>query len=193
MAKKASTFLNMTITLLLITAVAGVSLGYINDITKGPIEQAKLERTTNALKNILDDFNNSPIEDVKYLKQDGATDSIAVYPALKDDQNIGTAVEGSSDKGYNGLIKILVGFNPDGTIRDIEVLEQKETPGLGTKIKGEKFRKQFWGKHPASFDLRVKKDQGEVDALTGATITTRAYTEAVEEAYKAFEESQKDQ
>lgn len=193
MAKKASTFLNMTITLLIITAVAGISLGYINDVTKGPIEQAKLERTTNALKKVLADFNNDPIADVLMIPSEESADSIAVYPAYLDDSQSGVAVVGSSEKGYNGLIKILVGFNPDGTIKDIEVLEQKETPGLGTKIKGEKFRKQFWGKHPATFDLRVKKDQGEVDALTGATITTRAFTEAVEQAYKGFEESQKDQ
>ncbi|MBT8271616.1 MAG: FMN-binding protein, partial [Bacteroidia bacterium] len=90
--------------------------------------------------------------------------------------------------GYNGLIKIMVGFDPDGTIRNIAVLEQKETPGLGTKIKNEKFIRQFRGKHPSTFDLRVKKDKGEVDAITGATITTRAYGEAVQLAYDILTE-----
>ena len=95
----------------------------------------------------------------------------------------GVAVIGSSEKGFSGLIKIMVGFKPDGTIQNIEVLEQKETPGLGTKIKDEKFLKQFRTKNPSSFNLKVKKDGGEVDALTGATITSRAFGEATQMAY----------
>ena len=84
----------------------------------------------------------------------------------------------------------MVGFNPDGVIKNITVLEQKETPGLGTKMKGEKFLRQFRGKHPSNYNLKVKKDQGDVDALTGATITTRAFTEATQMAYDVFVENQ---
>ena len=183
MAKKASTFTNMTITLFVITLVAGTSLGYINEVTKGPIAQARLERTTKALNNVLPEFNNDPIAEISKLKSEIVKDSIEIYPALFDGNHIGTAVVASSENGYNGLIKVMVGFDPDGTIRNIAVLEQKETPGLGTKIKNEKFIRQFRGKHPSTFDLRVKKDKGEVDAITGATITTRAYGEAVQLAY----------
>lgn len=85
----------------------------------------------------------------------------------------------------------MVGFKPDGTINNIAVLEQKETPGLGTKMKDEKFIRQFREKDPASFNLKVKKDQGDVDALTGATITTRAFGEATQMAYDVFMENQK--
>ena len=80
----------------------------------------------------------------------------------------------------------MVGFNPDKTIQNIVVLEQKETPGLGTKMKDDKFIRQFRGKDPSSFPLVVTKDGGEVDALTGATITTRAFCEAAQLAYDAF-------
>jgi electron transport complex protein RnfG len=66
------------------------------------------------------------------------------------------------------------------------VLEQKETPGLGTKMKGDKFLRQFRGKDPSSFNLKPKKDGGDVDALTGATITTRAFGEATQLAYDEF-------
>ena len=190
MSKKESTFMNMTITLLVITLIAGVSLGFINDLTVGPKAQAKLERKISALKNVLPEFNNNPVDDVKLIKSDFAKDSIEIYTAFLDKEQTGTAIVSSSEKGYSGLIKIMVGFNPDGVIKNITVLEQKETPGLGTKMKGEKFIRQFRGKHPSKYNLKVKKDQGDVDALTGATITTRAFTEATQLAYDVFVENQ---
>lgn len=191
MAKKESTFLNMTLTLFVITIVAGVSLGFINDITKGPKAEAKLARKTSALKNVLPEFNNNPVQEVSLIKSDLAKDSIEIYPAFLDEVQAGTAVVGSSEKGFSGLVKIMVGFHPDGTINNIAVLEQKETPGLGTKMKDEKFIRQFRDKDPSTFNLKVKKDQGDVDALTGATITTRAFGEATQMAYDVFMENQK--
>ena len=190
MTKKASTFLNMTLTLFVITLIAGVSLGFINDITKGPKAQAKLDRKINALKNVLPEFNNNPVENVKLIKTDSAKDSVEIYTAFLNENQSGIAVVGSSDKGFSGLVKIMVGFNTDGSIFNIAVLEQKETPGLGTKMKDEKFLKQFRGKHPKTYNLKVKKDQGDVDALTGATITTRAFSEATQMAYEVFEATQ---
>lgn len=189
MSKKESTFLNMTITLFAITVIAGVSLGFINDITKEPKAKAKLERKINALKNVLPEFNNNPVEKVQLIKTDRAKDSVEIYSGYFNENKTGTAVVGSSEKGFSGLIKIMVGFNPDGSINNIAVLEQKETPGLGTKIKDEKFLQQFRGQNPSSFNLKVKKDQGDVDALTGATITTRAFGEATQMAYDVFMEN----
>jgi electron transport complex protein RnfG len=84
----------------------------------------------------------------------------------------------------------MVGFRADGVIQNIEVLEQKETPGLGTKIKDEKFLKQFRDKQASKFNLKVTKDGGEVDALTGATITSRAFGEATQMAYDEFVKNQ---
>ena len=80
----------------------------------------------------------------------------------------------------------MVGFNPNGNINNIAILEQKETPGLGTKIKDLKFIEQYKNKNPNSFNLKVTKDGGEIDALTGATISTRAFSEAVQMAYDVF-------
>jgi len=189
MSKKESTFLNMTITLFLITMVAGVSLGYINDITKEPIKNAKIAKKTNALKLVLPEFNNNPVEEVLMLKSDKAKDSIEMYAGTFDGNPIGTAIIGSSDKGYSGLVKIIVGFNTDASIKNIVVLEQKETPGLGTKMKGDKFLRQFRGKKPSEFNVMPTKDGGDVDALTGATITTRAFGEAVKLAHEIFIET----
>ncbi len=186
MSKKESTFLNMTLTLLVITMVAGLSLGYVNDLTVGPKAAARLAKKVKALKQVLPEFNNNPVEEVKLIKVENAKDSIEVYSGKMDDQPIGTAVVGSSEKGYSGLVKIMVGFEPNGNIKNIVVLQQKETPGLGTKMKDDKFLRQFRGKNPSEFNVMPTKDGGEVDALTGATITTRAFGEATQMAYKVF-------
>jgi len=186
MAKKESTFVNMVLSLVVVALAAGFSLGFINDITKGPKAKAKLERKIKALKLVLPAFTNNPVEDIQLVKSEKAKDSVEIYPAYAEGDRVGTAVIGSSEKGYTGLVKLMAGFKEDGTIQNIVVLEQKETPGLGTKMKEERFIKQYRDKHPATFDLTVKKDGGEIDALTGATISTRAFSEAVQMAYDEF-------
>ena len=189
MSKKESTFFNMVVSLLVITLVAGFSLGYVNDLTLAPKAKAKLAKKVNALQLVLPEFDNDAVSQVVRIKADDTKDSVEIYPAMKDGEVIGAAITGASEKGYNGLIKIMVGFKPDGTINTITVLEQKETPGLGTKMKNERFLRQFRDKDPSRFDLKVKKDGGAVDALTGATITTRAFAEATQSAYDAFIEN----
>ena len=158
----------------------------MNELTVGPIEKGKIERKVNALKQVLPEFDNNPVEEIQLLKSEFANDSVEVYPAFKNNEFVGAAIIGSTEKGFSGLIKIMVGFTPDGTIKNIEVLEQKETPGLGTKMKDDKFLAQFRDKNPSVFNVKPTKDQGEIDALTGATITTRAFGEAVQMAYDEF-------
>ena len=186
MSKKKDTFINMVVSLFAITIVSGFALGFVNDLTVGPIKEAKIAKKVNALKLVLPEFDNNPVEQVLLLKSEFAKDSVEVYPAFKNNEFVGAAVIGSNEKGFSGLIKIMVGFKPDGTIQNIEVLEQKETPGLGTKMKDDKFIAQFRDKNPSSFNVKPTKDMGEVDALTGATITTRAFGEAVQMAYDEF-------
>ena len=186
MKKKESTLVNMVVVLFVITLVAGLTLGYVNDITLEPKARARLAKKVSALKTVLPDFDNDPVPEMVRVKSGMAKDSIEIYPAFKEGAFAGAAVTGASEKGYSGLVKLMVGFQPDGKINNIEVLEQKETPGLGTKMKGEKFLMQFRGKDPSVFDLKVEKDGGEVDALAGATISTRAFGEATQQAYEAF-------
>ncbi|WP_456377559.1 RnfABCDGE type electron transport complex subunit G [Lutibacter sp.] len=188
MRKKKDTFLNMLVSLFVITIVAGFSLGFVNDVTKGPIAKAKLERKIQALKLVLPKFDNNPVEDLKLIKSNQAKDSVEIYAAYADSKFVGTAIVGSTEKGFSGLIKIMVGFKPAGDIQNIVVLEQKETPGLGTKIKDKKFIQQYINKNPSLNNIKVKNDGGEIDALTGATISTRAFSEAVQMAYDVFKE-----
>ncbi|MDZ7614323.1 MAG: RnfABCDGE type electron transport complex subunit G [Flavobacteriaceae bacterium] len=168
--------------LLVITIISGLLLGAINNLTLEPKAKAKMAQKINALKQVLPDFDNNPVDEVKEVSSVSSKDSIEIFPALKNGAAVGAAVIGSSDKGFSGLIRIMVGFNTDGTINNIAVLEQKETPGLGTKMKDEKFLQQFRTKNPSEFKLKVTKDGGEVDALTGETITTRAFCEATQRA-----------
>ena len=82
----------------------------------------------------------------------------------------------------------MVGFNPEGTIIDVVHLQHAETPGLGDKIEKAKsnWSDQFIGLDPQSADLRVTKDNGDIDAITAATITSRAYCDAIQRAYNTF-------
>lgn len=186
MSKKESTFLSMVVSLLLITLISGFALGFVNDLTIEPKAKAKLERKINAIKLVLPEFDNNPVEDYKKVKTEFDADSTEVYPAFKNGEFVGAAVISYSEKGFSGLVKIMVGFKPDGSIKNIAVLEQKETPGLGTKMKDESFLQQFRNKNPSAFNLKVKKDGGKVDALTGATISSRAFSESTKMAYDIF-------
>ena len=187
MTQRESTLKNMILSLVLVTFIAGISLGYVNEITKGPKAQSKLLKKINALQEVLPAFNNNPVDDIIMISYDKLSDSVEVYPAFDNTNLKGVAIEGSSLNGFSGLVKLMVGFKEDGSIQNIAVLEQKETPGLGTKMKDEKFLQQFRGVDPQQFDLRDKKDGGHIDGLTGATITTRAFGEAVQMAHEIFQ------
>ena len=190
MKKKESTLVNMVVVLFAITLVAGLSLGYVNELTLEPKAKAKLAKKMDALSVVLPDFDNNPIDDVIRTLPQGAIDSIELYPAYREREFIGAAVTAASDKGYSGLVRLMVGFDTDGRIVDIAVLQQKETPGLGTKMKDERFLRQFRGENPTAFRLEVEKDGGDVDALAGATISSRAFTEAVQQAFDTYLEKQ---
>jgi Na+-translocating ferredoxin:NAD+ oxidoreductase subunit G len=186
MAKTESNFLNMVLTLFLVTLVSATALGFIYEITKGPIEIAKAEKKNSAIRAVVPEFNNVPTEETFTVEtEDG---ELVFYPAKMDGELVGTAVETYTNKGFSGTIKLMVGLLPDGTIQRIEVLEHKETPGLGDKMETKKsdFHLQFANQNPASFSVRVKKDGGDVDAITASTITTRAYCEAVQLAWEKY-------
>lgn len=187
MAKKESTLINMIIALFVITFIASASLGLVYQVTKEPIATARLAKKMEAIQNVVPEFNNHPsTEEYKIAAENG--DSLTFYPAKMDGKLVGTAVESSTNKGFSGEIKIMVGFLPDGTIKDVAVLEHKETPGLGDKMTRKKsnWSVQFQGKNPATFKIAVKKDGGDVDAITASTISSRAFCDAVERAYKTF-------
>lgn len=192
MAKKESTFLSMVVTLFVVTLVAAGLLGSVFELTKEPIRLAELKKKNEAIQVVVPGFDNEPSQEVKSLFMDG--DSIYLYTARKGEEILGTAVETFTNMGFSGEFKLMVGFATDGSIIDIAVIKHAETPGLGNKMERGKsdFSVQFMGKHPDSFNLAVKKDRGDVDAITASTITSRAYCDAVTRAFNAFMESQKE-
>jgi electron transport complex protein RnfG len=190
MAKKESTFLNMVFTLFLVTFFASSALALIYEVTKGPIAEAKRLKKAKAIGEVVPAFDNDPGTEVKKLAVDG--DTLYFYRAWTGGKVTGIAVESFTRNGFSGLIRIMVGFLPDGTLNDIAVLDHHETPGLGDKMEkkksfdkatGKSWITQFEGKNPKNFSLRVKQDNGDVDAITAATISSRAFCDAVQRAY----------
>jgi len=186
MAKTESTFKNMVLSLTLISLGASASLGFVYVMTKAPIEASILNKKLNAIRQVVPEFTNNPDEDMFRLPT-GEGDSLEIYPAKKDGEIIGYAVDTYTKAGFSGNIRLIAGFRPDGSIINISVLEQKETPGLGTKMTEPGFRDQFINKNPSSFSLKVKKDGGPVDAITAATISSRAFCDAVQRAYNTIQ------
>ena len=191
MAKKESTFINMLATLVIITFAASASLAFIYELTKEPIAEARLAKKLEAINYVVTDYDNNPVEDMYRIPVIDGSDSLECYPARKEGQLVGTAIRSYTRKGYGGLIWIMVGISPDGKIYETAVVEHKETPGLGTKMAEPKFKDQFRNIDPGQFNLQVKKDGGDVDAITAATISSRAFCEAVQLAYESFEEGGK--
>jgi len=200
MAKKESTLNNMFFTLLIISLISTALLSFVYIKTKSPIEKVTELKKNLAIKKVIPEFNNSPINEciklpIKQLKgNDSITlDTLKIYLGKLNDSITGYAIETFSNEGFSGKIKLMVGFLPDGIIKTIEVIEQNETPGLGDKIykTKSKFSLQFEGKNPQNFKIFVKKDGGDVDAITAATITSRAFCDAVRRAYDGFNYAKK--
>lgn len=181
-----SSLKNMILTLLTITLVASLAVGVVYRVTAGPIAEAKAAKITQAIAKVLPPFDNRPGDSVQALAIDGG--EIKIYQGTRQGQTVGYAIETFSNNGFGGIIRLMAGFLPDGTIYRVETLSQSETPGLGDKMEKTKsdFALQFDNKTPGTFRLSVKKDGGDVDAITAATISSRAYTDAVARAYKVF-------
>jgi len=190
MAKTESTFINMTVTLVAVTLLAAGLLGTVFALTKEPIRLAELKKKNEAIAVVVPGFDNEPSQELERIFMDG--DSIYLYTARKGDELLGTAVETFTNNGFSGNFKLMVGFDPHGSIIDIAVIKHAETPGLGDKMEQDKsdFHVQFMGKDPTNFNIAVTKDRGEVDAITASTITSRAYCDAVNRAYSALNQIQ---
>jgi electron transport complex protein RnfG len=176
----------MVLSLTLLALVASACLGFVYERTKKPIELSILNKKLDAIKLVVPGFTNDPNSELFRLPTTEG-DSLDIYPAKKDSTLIGYAVNTYTLDGFSGRINLMAGFKPDGTIINITVLDHKETPGLGTKMTEAKFKDQFLEKNPSEFMLKVKKDGGPVDAITAATISSRAFCDAVDRAYKTIQ------
>ncbi len=188
MAQLESSFKNMVLVLSGIALFAAGTLASMYEFTKEPIAASKIAKQQNAIKEVLPASFDHLAEPIELTI---GADKLVVYKAY-DAKNefIGAAVESPSNNGFSGKITIMVGFNNVGEIVNYSVLEQKETPGLGTKMvdwfKTNKAKQSIIGKNPAETNLTVSKDGGDIDAITASTISSRAFLSTVRNAYEAF-------
>ncbi len=189
-----STLFNMVAVLLGITFIASASVGLVNMVTAEPIRMAEENAKKAALEQVLPEFESTTNQTLELDNM-----PIVVYNATKGGESVGCAVETMTKSGFGGEVKLMVGFLPDGTINNISVLKQAETPGLGTNMANEESKnpllKSVKNQKPESKKLvdgmlAVTKDGGDVDALTAATISSRAYLDAVNRAWAAFKSVQ---
>lgn len=183
---KESTLRSMAVCLFLVCLVCSALLGGVYVLTLDKINQEVVKKTNNAISLVTPEFDNEPSAEKLTVDLDG--DAVTVYPAKKGGNTVGYAVESFTSKGFSGRINIMVGFDMDGNIVGTSVISHSETPGLGAKMTEPAFSSQFVGKNPASYRLAVTKDGGDVDAITASTITSRAYCDAVDRAYRVFEQ-----
>lgn len=195
MKKLPSTLPNMILSLGIICLIIAGILALVNVATKDTIAQAETKAKVEAIKEIVPAFDNNPYEERDTVTLEGE-DPITVYPATQGGQPVGYAIETYTDKGFAGHIDIMVGFDMQSQIVGFKVLKHEETPGLGAKI-------QEWFTSPApnadlirdvrgldmsqASPLKVSKDGGKVDAITAATISSRAFIDAIERAYRVYQ------
>ena len=170
--------LQLIFSLTAISAVCGAILAIVNNYTVAHIKELKEKKAYNAAKAVLP-------PDVKAVetRKDPADGSLNVtigYSTADKSKIVGYAVPGKSQKGFGGEIRLMVGLTSDRKVISYQVLAANETPGLGAKLGDAAFVKQFGGKSGPS--LKVQKDGGDIDAITGATITSRAVCDAIADA-----------
>lgn len=201
----------MLLSLVVICLVAAGLLAQLNDMTKAPIADAKALKLEEAIKDVVPDFDNNPVDEA-YKVASAEGDSLLVYPAKKGEEVVGFAVNSFSENGFSGNIQVMVGFDMQNTVVNYAVLSHSETPGLGSqmvdwfkpqieessfieKIFGFKVEKpetksSIIGKNLETTQLAVTKDGGDIDAISASTITSRAFLEAVNKAYAAYTETE---
>ena len=177
-----------TLILTLITLVAGLGLGLVYEVTKAPIAQAKETKKKEAWQKVFPEADISDFEQID-LDQAAAEQAIAdmgVNGTIDEACTVGDmgyVVTATDKDGFGGSIKVTVGITSDGTVNGVSILSINETAGLGMKAAEPAFYGQYEGKQTEKFVVSKDGGDGEpIDALSGATITSRSVTGAVNAA-----------
>jgi electron transport complex protein RnfG len=191
MAKLESSFKNMLVSLFGVTLIASAALGLVYDATKAPIAQTEAKKQEMALASVLPEYDRLG-DVIKVLPADGK-DSIEIYPAYgPNNEEVASAVKSYTYSGFSGYIEIMVGIDPNGEITGFQVLKHAETPGLGSKMNdwfsnAEKPGQNVIGRSFNDGAIQVSNDGGKVDAITAATITSRAFLDALNRANRCLD------
>jgi electron transport complex protein RnfG len=189
--------LRMIVVLAAITGVSGLLLAGVNEGTKDQRKKQLLQFVKGpAISEVLSGSENQPLDDVKELEVKAAEgqDTVSVvdiFPAYKSEELWAVAFE-VTGKGYGGDIGVIVGIDVAAEkLLGIGITAHKETPGLGARIREEGFRSGFAGLG-LSGAVQVKAEGGAVDAISGATISSRGVCEAVTEAFEFYGENKEE-
>jgi electron transport complex protein RnfG len=176
--------LRFSLTLGIICVISAVVLSGTYNLTYDRIEQANVAKLQDALEQVLPgEHEFSVIEGVRDALGDRSSSVTDVYVAVG--QGFEGAVISASPKGYAGPISIVVGVTPAGEISGVSVISQSETPGLGAEVTRDRFTSEFVGLSSTGA-VRVRQDGGSIDAVTGATISSRAVASGVRDSLEAF-------
>ena len=186
----------MVMVLVAVALIMGGVLAWVNHMTEGPIKAQADKALAEGIKTVMGGEKLTVVaNDTVHKTIDGKETTFVVHKTQNSrKQDLGVAIE-STTMGFGGELKVLVGFDVDGNITGYTILQHAETPGLGAKAdkwfqEGEKGN--IIGKSPSQKPLVVKKDGGDVDAITASTITTRAFLKAVNQAYDAYTQKETD-
>lgn len=186
----------LVLALTLITVGAGLLLSLVESLTREPIAEQRRLETLRALQTVLPAFDNSPDADTVQLvfgtDKKGRELKRTFFRGRQGAEVSGVAFPVVAPDGYSGNISMMVGIDAGGTVVGLEILNHAETPGLGDKITHAEFKGQFKGKALQGSDWRVKKDGGDFDQITGATISPRAVVKAVHQGLQFYHEHQQD-
>lgn len=196
MAASKSGFMKDALILFAITLVAGICLGFVYDVTKGPIEQATIAANNATYREVLSTADSfTEVEGSQEIIAETADEilnlgygGVAIESVLegKDASGavVGHVINSMSKNSYGGAVKLSIGFDMDGTITGVGIREISDTPGLGLKAKEAKYRDQFIGKNADVLKVTKSGDAAddEINAISGATITSNATTNAVNAA-----------
>lgn len=175
----------MVLVLFAITLIASASVGGIYLLTKEPIALAEQNAKTAALAQVLPSFEETSMQTLTLDELD-----IEVYTATAGGAVVGYAINTATMNGFSGLIRLMVGISPEGEVLNVNVLSHAETPGLGSKMtdEGNPLLASIQNKMLNDIVYKVKKDDksGDFDSLTAATISSRAYVDAIERAKSAY-------
>lgn len=180
----------MVLVLVGVALITGGILAYVNHITEAPIKLQAEKTLADGIKAVMGGVQLSVAENDTIKQPIKGKEAVFVIHKTVDSnkQDLGVAVE-STTGGFGGDLKVLVGFDKDGNILGYTILQHAETPGLGAKA-DKWFQKNgkgsIIGKNPNKDNLTVKKDGGDIDAITASTITSRAFLLAVTQAYNAY-------
>lgn len=188
MQKIKSTFLNMTVIMTAVAIISAAAVTYVYQLTLPAVTENLKKAEVEAISDIFgDEFDNNPIAEKTAVPMKKGIKELNIYPLRKQDMIYAIAVKSYTNKGFGGELEIMTGFYINGTMAGYKVLNHKETPGLGSKIMENEFMSQFIGLKIEGGKLKLRKDGGQIDGITSATISSKALLDAVNNAKKAYD------